>query len=308
MGGVSGLATMEAIGLLRSGATPEAAWREAFGVDVGEDGAPKFAGDGDGVEPGAAWEAEALCAAGRLAHRSGAPLAEVLERIEDAERARRKAEAAREVALAGPRASARVLLWLPAIGWAFAVAIDPGAARIVGATPLGWGLLVTGGSLWWAGRSWLGRLVGQAERAGGNAGSEALPLTLVEAAIGSGLDVRTAVGEVGSALGVEGWGLKDVADRLGRGDPWAAAWRGSGYGSLEHALRSAWFRGASPIPMLEATRRAIVERGREEAEREAGRLGVRAALPLSLCLLPAFVVVGVLPLILAFAKGMRQGW
>jgi len=304
---VSGSATMEAIGLLRSGATPEVAWRESFGVEVDVDGAPRLEGEAR-AGPRGRREAEALRAAGRLAHRSGAPLADVLERIDNAERARRRAEAAREVALAGPRASARVLLWLPAVGWIMALVIDPGAVRIVGATPLGWGCLAVGGCLWWAGRAWLRSLVRRAESAGDGAGPEALPFALLEAAVGSGLDIRTAVGEVGAALGAAGGALVTVTERLGRGEPWPQAWEGSGRSTLERALRSAWFRGASPVPMLEATRQAIVERGREDAEAEAGRLGVKATLPLAVCLLPAFIVLGVLPLVVSLAAGVGRGW
>ncbi len=304
---MNGTATMEAIGLLRSGATPEIAWKEAFGAGVEGDGAPRLE-EGDWKGRCREGEAEALRAAGRLAHRSGAPLADILERIEDAERARRRAEAAREIALAGPRASARVLLWLPAVGWVMALVIDPGAARVVGTTPLGWGFLVVGGGLWWAGRVWLRSFVRRAENAGSDAGPESLPFALLEAAIESGLDVRTAVGEVGEALGGAGRGLVAVMEGLSRGEPWPRAWEGSGRPRLERALRSAWLRGASPVPMLEATRRAIVERGREDAEGEAGRLGVKATLPLTLCLLPAFVVLGVLPLVVSLASGVGRGW
>jgi len=300
---VSGMRTMEAIGLLRSGATPEAAWWEAFGVGVEADGAPEVAG----LDP---MEAEALRSAGRLAHRSGAPLADVLERIGEAERGRRRAESAREVALAGPRASARVLLWLPAVGWLFAVALDPGAARILIATPLGWILLAVGGAMWAGGRAWLGRLVLRAEDAGRDAAPAALLLALTEAAVSSGLDVRSAVAEVGWATAPEGDALSRIADRLADGEGWSAAWGEASprLAPLERALRSSWFRGASPASTLRASREAIVERGQEEAEREAARLGVGATLPLALCLLPSFVVVGVIPLVVALATGIGHEW
>lgn len=298
-----GLRTMEAIGLLRSGATPEATWWEAFGVGVDSEGAPEVGG----LDPA---ETEALRAAGRLACRSGAPLADVLERIEEAERGRRRAGSAREVALAGPRASARVLLGLPVVGWVFAVVLDPGVVGILVATPLGWILLALGGALWAGGRSWLRRLVARAEAAGSEAAPAALVLALVEAAVASGLDIRTAIAEVGRAMGAEGEALSSVADRLTQGEGWSAAWGEAGgrLWPLERALRSSWFRGASPAPTLRAAREAIVEKGREEAEREAARLGVGATLPLALCLLPSFVVVGVIPLVVAMASGISSEW
>ncbi|MBN2176494.1 MAG: hypothetical protein JW722_02425 [Demequinaceae bacterium] len=296
-----GLMTAEAIGLLRSGATPEAAWWEAFGVGVDGDGAPEVGGiDLD--------EATALRAAGRLAHRSGAPLADILERIEEAERGRRRAAAAREVALAGPRASARVLLWLPAVGWFFALILDPGAATVLVATPLGWLLLVMGGGMWWVGSAWLRRMVACAEAAGSDATQVVLPLVLVEAAVVSGLDVRSALADVGHALGPGGAGLVGVSESLAAGAAWSEAWEGAGFAALDRALRSSWFRGASPAAMLRAAQDAIVEGGREAAEREAARLGVRATLPLSLCLLPAFIVLGVMPLVVALVTGIGMGW
>ena len=296
---MEGLSTMEAIGMLRSGATPQAAWWEAFGASVGADGAPA-------LDSLAGHEATALQAAGRLAHRTGAPLADILERVEECARARRSAEAAREVALAGPRASARVLLLLPAVGWVFAVALDPRAARILVASPFGWGLLALGAGLWFAGRAWLGRLVDRAEVAGSDAAPAALLLALAEGAISCGLDVRGAVREVGSAVGGQtGSALEAVAERLASGASWTRSWGEplNALAPLERALRSAWLRGASPAPTLAAARAAVVEGGRSAAERAAGELGVRATLPLALCLLPCFVVVGVLPLVAALAMG-----
>jgi tight adherence protein B len=306
-----GFATMEAIGLLRSGATPEAAWWEAFGASVEPDGAPGLVipgrasrGSTDAITP---HESEALRAAGRLAHTAGAPLADVLACIEETNRSRRRAEAAREAMLAGPRASATVLLWLPVVGWVVAVVLDPGAARILFGTPLGWGLLLLGGALWCSGRAWLKRMIARAEKAGSGAGPASLPLALAEAAVGAGLDVRSALAVTGIAIGPDvGDHLQRVAGGLAEGQAWTSAWAEvpEALEPLERALRSSWLRGASPGPTLRATREAIIEKGRAEAERAAGRLGVAATLPLSLCLLPAFVVVGVMPLVVALASGI----
>lgn len=294
---------MEAIGLLRAGATPTEAWRESFGVDVDADGAPKIddAAHLDG--------AVALRAAGRLAHRSGAPLAQVLETIEEAERGRRRAEDARDAALAGPRASTRVLMILPAIGWLFAVALDPGAAHVLVATGLGWALLGVTGSLWWTGGWWLRRMVSHAERAGADAGPASLPLALAEAAVGAGLDVRSCLGEVGHALASPtGADLEVVAHRLADGETWARAWRDADptTAPLERAMRSAWLRGASPGPTLRAARESVIETGRRAAEQAAARVGVMATLPLALCLLPGFIAVSVVPLIVSLVAGFGE--
>ncbi len=306
------LAAIEAIGLLRSGASPEQAWREAYGVDVEPDGAPN-------VSPSDPSE-RALRAAGRLARQTGAPLADVLGTIVETERARERAEVARELALAGPQASGLVLQWLPAAGWALAAAVDVTSLRILAGTPLGWVLLALGGALWLAGRRWIRALTATAREAGGASEPAALPLALAEAAVAAGLDLRSAIAAVGHATSdAPGRALVSVAGSLGSGVGWDAAWAdvaGAGAARTEiassieplgRALRSSWMSGASPLPLLRASREVVVERARAEAEGAAAVLGVRVALPLALCLLPAFVVVGVVPLLLAVARGAGMG-
>jgi len=301
------LLATEAIGLLRSGASPEQAWREAYGVGVDADGAPTIA-PGDPSAP-------ALRAAGRRARQTGAPLADVLATIVETERARERSEVARELALAGPRASGLVLQWLPAAGWALAAAVDVTSLRILAGTPLGWVLLALGGALWFAGRRWIRALTATAREAGRASEPAALPLALAEAAVAAGLDLRSAIAAVGHATDDgPGRALVAVAGLLGAGVSWDAAWAeaasidaASTIEPLGRALRSSWASGASPLPLLRASREVVVERARADAEGAAAVLGVRVALPLALCLLPAFVVVGVVPLLLAVARGAGVG-
>lgn len=149
--------------LLRAGAPPGAAWTRAAGVPVDALGVPEVTALGIvvGDEP-----ARAVCAATRLALTVGAPLGRVLEAVADALVAQAEAAAEREAALAGPRTTARVLLWLPAagilLGWTLgadpvAVATDGGA----GTAAVAAGLLLLA-----VGRWWTGLLVDAARRAG----------------------------------------------------------------------------------------------------------------------------------------------
>jgi tight adherence protein B len=297
-GPCASLAAIEAIGLLRSGASPEQAWREAYGIDIAPDGAPEIS-TSDPSE-------RALRAAGRLARRTGAPLADVLGTIVETERARERAESARDLALAGPEASGLVLQWLPVAGWALAAAVDTDSLRILASTPLGWALLALGGGLWLAGRRWIRALTATAQAAGRASEPAALPLALAEASVAAGLDVRSAIEAVGfSTADRDGATLVSIAGALGAGASWDAAWEEAGPTNepLGRALRSSWTAGASPLPVLRASREVVVEGARSEAERAAAVLGVRVSLPLALCLLPAFVVVGVVPLLLAVAQG-----
>lgn len=146
------------IAVLRAGAPPELAWEEWPGIEVTDDGRVSV--------PGAPRLSASLTAAARLARRSGAPLSAVLEVVAAVVRDDAEAHSRREAALAGPRASARVLAWLPLAGVGLGVLVEPASARLLFASPLGWALLVLAGALWWAGRRWTRSLVARAVAAG----------------------------------------------------------------------------------------------------------------------------------------------
>uniref|UniRef100_UPI001F16EA43 type II secretion system F family protein n=1 Tax=Puerhibacterium puerhi TaxID=2692623 RepID=UPI001F16EA43 len=150
--------------LLRSGAPPGAAWSRATGVPVDGAGVPDE--EALAAVVGGPEHARSVAAATRLALEVGAPLGRVLEAVSDTLVAEAEAQAERDAALAGPRATARVLQWLPAagalLGWVLgadpvATATDGGA----GSAAVGLGLVLLA-----AGRWWTGRLVAAARRAG----------------------------------------------------------------------------------------------------------------------------------------------
>lgn len=306
----------EVVGHLRAGLTPAQAWAGAGigGVDVA--GVP--AGLGEGPTPAA------VRAACRLAHEAGTPLAVVLEAVAQQARVECDAQAARAAAMAGPRMSATILGWLPAAGLGMGALVDSRALQILFMTPLGWVLLVTAASLAWAGRRWMRYLVESARTAGaepteppgrgagrgrGHADdasevSTVLLLALVAAAIESGLDVRGALAAVARAVGGAREGvLEHVASSLALGVSWDAAWRRAPDWTrpLERALRIPWNSGGSPQATLEAAAYGIGLERRLASERAVGELSVRMALPLTLCLLPAFALVGLAPMLVAVA-------
>jgi tight adherence protein B len=129
---------------------------------------PTLALDGEGAP---VWTREGalageVCAAARLAHSSGVPLAEVLDALVRVERARAGASRRRDAALAGARASARVLGWLPLVGIALGLLVEPRTAAVLLATPFGWALIVASALLVWLGRWWMRALVRAAVAAG----------------------------------------------------------------------------------------------------------------------------------------------
>ncbi len=124
---------------------------------------------------------------------------------------------------------------------------------------------------------------------------------LMAAAVRSGLDVRSALDHVGRVGHGDAAALSEVANGLAAGVPWRDAWTlaPSRLWPLGRALATAWERGASPVEPLEALADATLARARASGDKAAAELGVRLALPLALCLLPAFVFVGVVPLLIA---------
>jgi tight adherence protein B len=117
----------------------------------------------DGGQPAVAW----LAVACDLAERAGAPVADVLRRFAAAVRADDRAAADRDAALAGPRATAALLSWLPfgGVGLGLLIGTDP-VATLLGTGP-GRLCLATGAALWILGRRWTAFLVGRAAGAGG---------------------------------------------------------------------------------------------------------------------------------------------
>ncbi len=97
--------------------------------------------------------------------------------------------------------------------------------------------------------------------------------------------------------------LQEVSNLLLMGATWETAWQGvnSRYSVLAEVLEPAWKEGASPIPMLERSAFTLrMQKARREKE-AAAKLGAKLVIPLTTCFLPAFIGVGVLPIILASA-------
>jgi len=75
--------------------------------------------------------------------------------------------------------------------------------------------------------------------------------------------------------------------------------------ATHRALRWAWDAGVAAAPLL--TGAAIRERraARRQANVAAGQLGIRLMLPLGLCFLPAFVALGLAPVVLSLVSGLN---
>jgi len=101
-----------------------------------------------------------------VAESSGCPLADLLARFAAQLEAEEDAEAARQTALAGPKATVRLLSWLPLLGLGLGMALGVDPLGILLGNPWGVATFVAGLVLTAAGRMWSSKLVAAA--AGGS--------------------------------------------------------------------------------------------------------------------------------------------
>ncbi len=139
----------------RSGApVGEAIRRAAMGQFAGT---RRGSGRGDAARELGPWIDLAACF--DVAEASGCPLADVLTRFAAQLEAEDDAEAARQSALAGPRATVRLLSWLPVLGLVLGTLLGVDPIMILLRDPAGLLAFATGVVLTAAGRVWSARLV-----------------------------------------------------------------------------------------------------------------------------------------------------
>lgn len=131
---------------------------------------------------------------------------------------------------------------------------------------------------------------------------------LLEAALRNGAAPAEAARLVARALpGPAAELLDGVAARLGLGaDPgqvWASL-AGGPLAPLGRVLARSHHTGASVTTSVGRLGHELAERRRGDVQDRARAVGVKAAVPLGLCLLPAFVLVGIVPLVAGLVDGL----
>lgn len=150
----------------------------------------------------------------------------------------------------------------------------------------------------------LGRLEPAARRRDRERVVAMLPLAadLLTAALAAGCPPAAAAETVGAAIGGPlGRALVDAAAAASVGVEPGRAWSDLAADPtvrpLARALTAAMTRGTSPSPVLTRVSADARDAARWAGEARARSLGARAAAPLGLCFLPAFVLVGVVPIV-----------
>ena len=236
--------------------------------------AARGAGD-SAVDADDLWRA--LGATWRIAVHAGAPLRHCLAAIADIAGDEQRIMGDRQVLLAGPTASARLMVALPFVGVAlgFLLGVNPIATLI--AMPAGGLVLVCGIALILAARRWSRRLLRTLDRRR----PAGMQLELLAMALSAGVSIEHGRGLVGAE-----WAESDDDEQRIVADVLALA-------------------GSVGIPAA-ALLRAEASRLRHDAlirqRTEAARLGVRLLLPLGACVLPAFVLLAVVPVIVGIVS------
>jgi Flp pilus assembly protein TadB len=127
-------------------------------------------------------------------------------------------------------------------------------------------------------------------------------VALLAAALRSGAAPAEAVTLVARSLpGVAADRLGPVVARLALGVPPTTVWGDLAgdpeLGPLGRTMARAHDSGTPVVAAVERLATELAQRARSEVEDRARAVGVKAAVPLGLCLLPAFVLVGIVPLV-----------
>jgi Flp pilus assembly protein TadB len=125
---------------------------------------------------------------------------------------------------------------------------------------------------------------------------------LLAACLAAGLSPATALARVADAVEQPASGELDVlVQRLRMGVDPVTVWRDLAshpqLGALGRTVARALESGASVAEALGRLSEDLRRRARAQVEDRARSVGVKAAVPLGVCLLPAFVLVGVVPLV-----------
>lgn len=263
--------------LLQAGAVPLVAWRHlaetgdahAIAVVRRVDGGvallPSIEAEGGAwVDLAAAWE---------IATTVGAPLAHVLRMIAETLRDAESAADDVRIALAEPAGTARLLLWMPFAGLLLGFALGFDTVGVIVGNPLGGVCVVAGLSLVMAARLWTRRLLRKAEPEPGTPGMRA---ELVAVALAGGASIDRA--------------MQLVAESAASG------------GSVERVRAVLDLSRSAGVPAAELLRASAAQdrhTARVQGRLRAAKLSTRLLFPLGVCTLPAFLLLGVAPLLLS---------
>jgi len=263
--------------LLQAGAAPHAAWRHLASIgDPSAESIVRRLDEGAPLVP--AIEAEGghwrdLAAAWEVATIVGAPLVDVLRAIAETLRDASSAADDVRIALAEPAGTARLLLWMPFAGLLLGFALGFDTLAVIG-TPLGAACVGGGLLLVFAARVWTRRLLSRAQPSLGTPGMQE---ELLAVALSGGASIERALSLVGVS----------------------AVPRDGDDSRIRSVLELSQTAGVPAGELLRAAAGQARHSARIEGRLRAAKLSTALLIPLGVCTLPAFLLLGVAPLLLS---------
>ncbi|MBP1327014.1 tight adherence protein B [Leucobacter exalbidus] len=260
-------------------------------ADTGEAGRiTRLVADGvapaDALASGRGPEWRVLAAAWDLAVTSGAPLGPALSRMTEALAALERLRERRSVILTGPKATVVTVAALPPLALLLGVVLGFDPTPIL-ASPVGGLLLGVGAVLLACGVGWARMLQRQVEANDHVAGIECELAWIV----------MRGGGDPGTAPRL----VADAVDRAGA--EWVPFTQFLAGAPLRRAISSAQAAGVPLASLLLEEAEAERARSHAQLERDAEQLGIRVLIPLAVCVLPSFILVGVVPVVLSMLRG-----
>ncbi|GAB3616209.1 type II secretion system F family protein [Okibacterium endophyticum] len=240
-----------------------------------------------GAEDGAADAWRALASAWMVATETGAPLASTLHQLARSQRSLGQTQRDIQAALAGPRSTSRLVMVLPFVGILFGLALGFDTLHTLFATGPGLACLGTGLLLMLVAWRWSAQMV---RKATPSESAPGLTIELTAIAMGSGVSVERARASVSDAIRRCSPGVRS-AEESEAVDAVLALSRAAGIPAAE------LLRGEAAQARRDA---------RSSAQLASAALATRLMLPLGACILPAFMLVGVAPLMLSVLASTLQ--
>lgn len=267
--------------LLQAGLAPARAW--SLAAESGDPFASRVQSaltEGLGLadalrREGGAWVG--VAAAWTIAATVGAPLADTLRSIAGALRDAHQTADDIRVTLAEPAGTARLMAWLPLVAIALGAALGFDTFTTLVTNPLGIACLIAGAALIVVAQRWTASLVRKAQPAPGIPG---LAAELFAIALSGGASIDRARAVV------------------------AASGAGETDASVDDILSLSQRAGVPAVELLRATAAHSRHRARVDGRLRAARLSSRLLLPLGVCTLPAFLLLGVAPMLLSVMSTM----
>jgi len=219
-----------------------------------------------------------LAAAWAVATAAGSPMAGCLRQLAASFRDAGQLQRDLQVALASPTATSRLVMVLPVVGVVFGALLGFDTLPTLFATMPGLVCLAGGAMLMLVAHRWNARLVRSAQPTDAAPGLD-LELTAIAMAGGGSIDrARALVRAIEDRYGIEQSKSGDAVERI-----------------LDLSARA----GVPAAELLLSEADQQRRDARSDGQRRSATLGVMLMLPLGLCVLPAFMLVGVAPLLLS---------